>query len=62
MPIPEGIRMCADQYVIQLAPLFGPVAAFEEPASLYRRHYVSSYASAPWDDQPWHWATRRWSC
>lgn len=52
MPIrPESLRMCADQYVIQLAPLFGPVAALGQPASLYRRHQASGYAGAPFDRQ-----------
>lgn len=52
MPIrPEGLRMCADQYVIQLAPLFGPVAALDDPASLYRRHHGSGYAGTSFDRQ-----------
>jgi glycosyltransferase involved in cell wall biosynthesis len=52
MPIrPAELRMCADQYLIQLAPLFGGVVAIQEPLSLYRRHATSGYASAPFDRQ-----------
>jgi hypothetical protein len=52
MPVrPERLRMCADQYVIQLAPLFGAVVALDEPGSLYRRHHDSGYAGASFDRQ-----------
>jgi glycosyltransferase involved in cell wall biosynthesis len=52
MPIrPQRLRMCADQFVTQLAPLFGRVAGFDEPQSLYRRHHHSGYASASFDRQ-----------
>jgi hypothetical protein len=52
MPIGRRqLRMCADQYVIQLAPLFGEVVALDEPQSLYRRHRGSGYAGASFDRQ-----------
>jgi glycosyltransferase involved in cell wall biosynthesis len=52
MPIrPPRLRMCADQYVIQLAPLFGSVVALDDPGSLYRRHNGSGYAGASFDRQ-----------
>jgi hypothetical protein len=52
MPIaPLTIRMCADQYVIRLAPLFGRLAALDKPYSLYRRHERSGYAAASFERQ-----------
>jgi glycosyltransferase involved in cell wall biosynthesis len=52
MPIePETLRMCADQYMIRLAPLFGPLTVLPEPQSLYRRHRASGYADASFDRQ-----------
>lgn len=52
MPIkPQTLRMCADQYVIRLAPLFGQMATLEEPQSFYRRHPASGYADRSFERQ-----------
>lgn len=51
MPIEPSLRMCADQYVIRLAPLFGPIVSLGEPQSSYRRHAASGYAAASFERQ-----------
>ena len=39
LPIPERrFRTCADGYLLLLAPLYGSIAALEEPLSCYRVH------------------------
>jgi glycosyltransferase involved in cell wall biosynthesis len=46
MPMPEeDFRICADAYLIVLAPLFGSVAAVEGILSSYRMHGSSRYSS-----------------
>ncbi|MCW2572756.1 MAG: glycosyl transferase [Frankiales bacterium] len=46
MPMPEeDFRICADAYLIVLAPLFGSVSAVEDVLSSYRIHESSRYSS-----------------
>jgi Glycosyl transferase family 2 len=38
MPVPEDLRICADAYLYDLAPLFGRIARAPEPLGRLRRH------------------------
>ena len=38
MPLPEDLRLCADAYLYDLAPLFGRIARAHEPLGRLRRH------------------------
>jgi hypothetical protein len=45
-PIPEDdYRICADDYVYSVAPLFGLVRRIKEPQGFYRRHGQNNYAA-----------------
>ena len=48
MPIPEDVpyyRLCADEYLYTLAPVFGPVRTIARPQGLYRIHGNNVYSS-----------------
>jgi glycosyltransferase involved in cell wall biosynthesis len=46
MPIPENeFRLCADDYLYNLAPAFGQVKTLAQPQSCYRIHGKNSYSS-----------------
>lgn len=45
MPIPQAdYRICADSYLLALAPLFGTIKRIAEPQGLYRLHGANNYA------------------
>jgi hypothetical protein len=45
-PIPEDeFRICADGYLVTLAPLFGPVVSIDEPLGVYRIHDRNAWAT-----------------
>ena len=49
-PIPEqDWKICADCYLLELAPLFGPIKRILEPQGLYRAHGQNSYGRLAFD-------------
>ena len=49
-PIPENAyRICADYYLSNVTPLFGPVSSFAEPGALYCVHSASCHNTRPQD-------------
>jgi hypothetical protein len=45
-PVPEDVyRLCADEYLYTLAPVFGDVAALDAPVGSYRLHDSNNYSS-----------------
>ncbi len=49
-PIPEqDWKICADVYLLELAPLFGLIRTILEPQGLYRAHEQNSYARLGFD-------------
>lgn len=48
LPIPEErFRICADSYLITVAPFYGTIASIEEPLGAYRQHGANRWLSAP---------------
>ena len=49
-PIPESeFKICADVYLLELAPLFGPIQRILEPQGLYRVHDRNGYDRLAFD-------------
>jgi len=52
MPIPEdAFRLCADDYLYNLAPAFGEVKTIKTPQSCYRIHGGNHYISRSFDEK-----------
>lgn len=52
LPIPEAdFALCADAYLLALAPLFGPIGRIDEPLSNYRIHAANHYWNRPFEQQ-----------
>jgi len=52
LPIPEALfRQHSDTYLMMLAPLYGTIAAAEEPLGLYRVHGGNDYACKAVDEK-----------
>ena len=51
LPIPPEFRTHADAYLLELAPLFGPLAKLGEPAGAYRLHGANGVAATPFDER-----------
>lgn len=52
MPIPESLfRLCADEYLFTLAPVFGTIGRVDEILTLYRFHGANHYCSVPLQDR-----------
>ncbi len=50
LPMPEaGFAICADVYLLELAPLYGPLLRIDEPQSLYRIHGANHYITQDFD-------------
>src|SRR5262249_2268127 len=50
LPIPESeFRLCAECYLVELAPLFGELKRILQPQGLYRIHGENNYRCAPFD-------------
>ena len=44
LPMPEqAFRLCADGYLVAIAPFHGPVVSLEEPLGAYRRHGANGW-------------------
>ncbi|HWC26404.1 MAG TPA: glycosyltransferase [Solirubrobacteraceae bacterium] len=53
MPLPEELRLCADAYLYDLAPLFGRIACVHEPLGRLRRH-TSAFGGLGLEDRLEH--------
>ncbi len=54
MPVPEDIsyyRICADEFLYNLAPIFGNVKTIRKTLGDYRRHGASIYSARPFDER-----------
>ncbi len=54
MPMPEDVpyyRVCADEYLFNLAPFFGLVRTIPCPLGEYRIHGASIYSARPFDER-----------
>lgn len=54
LPVPEDVsyyRVCADEYLFTLAPVFGTVRAIGEPQGCYRLHGKNIYSARTFRDQ-----------
>jgi glycosyltransferase involved in cell wall biosynthesis len=54
LPAPEDVsyyRVCADEYLFTLAPVFGPIKAIDEPQGRYRLHGNNVYSAKSFRDQ-----------
>src|SRR5262245_11501143 len=54
LPAPEDVsyyRVCADEYLFTLAPVFGPIKAIHEPQGSYRLHGNNVYSARSYRDQ-----------
>src|SRR6266516_428612 len=54
LPIPLEYRSCADAYLLELAPLFGPIARLPAPQGSYRLHGENGCAGMSFDDRIRH--------
>jgi hypothetical protein len=46
LPVPEeDFRMCADGYLVTVAPFHGPVMSLDEPLGAYRQHGSNAWAA-----------------
>ena len=43
--------MCADAYLYDLAPLYGPIARLQEPHGTYRQHPDRNFGARPFDER-----------
>lgn len=50
MPVPD-LRVCADVYLYDLAPLYGPVARLDRPGGAIRFHDDSNFMARRYDDR-----------
>jgi glycosyltransferase involved in cell wall biosynthesis len=50
MPVPD-LRVCADVYLYDLAPLYGPVARLDRPGGALRFHDSSNFMARRYDDR-----------
>jgi hypothetical protein len=47
LPVPEAeFRLCADGYLVTVAPFHGPVVSLEEPLGAYRRHGANAWGDS----------------
>jgi glycosyltransferase involved in cell wall biosynthesis len=52
LPIPkDDFRLCADDYLYNLAPAFGDVKTFAQPQSCYRIHGKNNYSSRSFNEK-----------
>ena len=51
MPVPGQLRVCADGYLYDLAPLYGPVARLDRPGGAIRFHDDSNFMARRYDDR-----------
>jgi glycosyltransferase involved in cell wall biosynthesis len=51
MPVPGELRVCADGYLYDLAPLYGPVARLDRPGGAIRFHDRSNFMARRYDDR-----------
>lgn len=51
MPVPAQLRVCADGYLYDLAPLYGPVARLDRPGGAIRFHDDSNFMARGYDDR-----------
>jgi glycosyltransferase involved in cell wall biosynthesis len=51
MPVPDELRVCADVYLYDLAPLYGPVARLDRPGGVIRFHDSSNFMARRYDDR-----------
>jgi Glycosyl transferase family 2 len=51
MPVPTELRVCADGYLYDLAPLYGPVARLDRPGGAIRFHDGSNFMARGYDDR-----------
>jgi glycosyltransferase involved in cell wall biosynthesis len=51
MPVPHQLRVCADGYLYDLAPLYGPVARLSRPGGAVRFHDDSNFMARRYDDR-----------
>jgi Glycosyl transferase family 2 len=51
MPVPGQLRVCADIYLYDLAPLYGPVARLDRPGGAIRFHDRSNFMARRYDDR-----------
>jgi glycosyltransferase involved in cell wall biosynthesis len=52
LPMPERVfSIWADTYLLELAPLYGPLARAEDPQTLYRVHGENRYAAASFEER-----------
>jgi glycosyltransferase involved in cell wall biosynthesis len=50
-PVPEDLRICADGYLYELAPLYGRVADLGEPLGSLRRHGRRHFSNRRFEDR-----------
>jgi glycosyltransferase involved in cell wall biosynthesis len=51
MPVPDQLRVCADGYLYDLAPLYGPLARLDRPGGAIRFHNHSNFMARRYDDR-----------
>lgn len=51
MPVPGQLRVCADGYLYDLAPLYGPIARLDRPGGAIRFHDDSNFMARRYDDR-----------
>jgi hypothetical protein len=51
LPVPERLRVCADGYLYDLAPLYGPVARLDRPGGAIRFHDQSNFMARRYHDR-----------
>jgi hypothetical protein len=51
MPVPAELRVCADGYLYDLAPLYGPIARLNRPGGAIRFHNGSNFMARGYDDR-----------
>ncbi|GIH19749.1 glycosyltransferase family 2 protein [Rugosimonospora africana] len=51
LPMPERMRVCADGYLYDLAPLYGPIARLDHPGGAIRFHDQSNFMARRYDDR-----------
>lgn len=51
LPMPELLRVCADGYLYDLAPLYGPIARLNHPGGAIRFHDRSNFMARRYDER-----------
>lgn len=51
MPVPAELRVCADGYLYDLAPLYGPIARLDRPGGAIRFHDRSNFMAQGYDNR-----------